>query len=161
MKRASSGSEERERVVYEFGGFRADPVRRVLYRHGEPVAITPKALSILLVLLEQAGEVVDKKELIERVWPGTFVSDANLTQNVFSLRKTLGERAGGNRYIVTVPGQGYSFGGEVQRIERHSTGEIPIFVEAPAAAAALAAGDEPPAVDVAVAPAALPAPRRR
>ena len=74
-----SGSEEKERVVYEFDGFRADPVRRVLSYRGEPVAITPKALSILLVLLERAGEVVEKKELIEKVWPGTFVSEANLT----------------------------------------------------------------------------------
>src|SRR4030095_7432420 len=102
MNRVGSGSEERERVVYEFDGFRADPVRRVLSPHGETVAITPKSLSILLVLLERAGEVVDKKELIERVWPGVFVSEANLTQNVFSLRKTLGAMGGGKRDLLTI-----------------------------------------------------------
>ncbi len=159
MKIGSAGSEEKERVVYEFDAFRADPVRRVLYRRGEPVAITPKALSILLVLLERAGDVVEKKELIERVWPGMFVSDANLTQNVFSLRKTLGERAGGNRFIVTIPGQGYSFAGEVQRMERQSTGEMPIVVEAPPAPAAAAPpGEEIPVVEAPAAPALL---RRR
>jgi DNA-binding winged helix-turn-helix (wHTH) protein/tetratricopeptide (TPR) repeat protein len=159
MDRAGLGSPERERVVYEFdGGFRADPVRRVLTRHGEPVAITPKALSILLVLLERAGEVVEKKTLIERVWPGTFVSEANLTQNVFALRKSLGERAAETRYIVTVPGQGYSFAAEVQRVERQSTGEIPIVTEPPAPA--IEAIEKPP--PTAEAPAAQPAlPRRR
>ncbi|HEY7216163.1 MAG TPA: tetratricopeptide repeat protein [Thermoanaerobaculia bacterium] len=161
MKRVPSGSEERERVVYEFDAFRADPVRRVLYRRGEPVAITPKALSILLALLERAGEVVEKKELIERVWPGMFVSDANLTQNVFSLRKALGERAGGNRFIATVPGQGYSFVGDVQRLERQSTGEFPILVEAPPAAVAAPPVEEVLAAEAAAAPAALPAPPAR
>jgi eukaryotic-like serine/threonine-protein kinase len=157
MKRKSSGSEERERIVYEFDGFRADPVRRVLSHRGEPVAITPKALSILLVLLERAGEVVDKKELIGKVWPGVFVSEANLTQNVFSLRKTLGERAAGTRYIVTVPGQGYSFAREVQRLERISTSEIPIVVDAPPPPAAEGSTrDELAAEGASPAPAALP-----
>jgi DNA-binding winged helix-turn-helix (wHTH) protein/tetratricopeptide (TPR) repeat protein len=124
--------EERERVVYEFDAFRVDPVRRVLLRDGEPVSITPKAFSILVALLERAGEVVEKSELIERVWPGAFVTEANLTQNVFSLRRCLGERANDNRYIVTVPGQGYSFAGELRRVERLSSSEIPIVTAAPA-----------------------------
>ena len=163
MKRVSSGSEERERVVYEFDGFRVDPVRRVLSRHGEPVAMTPKALSILLVLLERAGEVVEKKELIERVWPGMFVSDANLTQNVFSLRKTLAERVPGGRYIVTVPGQGYSFVGEVRRVERQSTSEIPIVVDLPPPPPVEKAAAELPVAGAPTVPVALPvpSPRRR
>jgi DNA-binding winged helix-turn-helix (wHTH) protein/tetratricopeptide (TPR) repeat protein/TolB-like protein len=131
-------SEEKERVVFEFDGFRVDPVRRLLSRDGEAVSITPKALSILIALLERAGQVVEKKELIEKVWPGVFVTEANLTQNVFSLRKTLGERANENRYIATVPGQGYSFAGDLRRIERYVTAEIPIFVpDEPKPAAAL------------------------
>jgi DNA-binding winged helix-turn-helix (wHTH) protein/tetratricopeptide (TPR) repeat protein len=161
MERSLSGSEERERVVYEFGSFRADPVRRVLSRRGEPVAITPKALSILLVLLERAGDVVEKKELIERVWPGMFVSDANLTQNVFSLRKTLGERAAGRGYIVTIPGQGYSFVGEVQRLERLATAEIPIVVDFPAPAAVEEAGGGELPETAAPAPAAVTPPASR
>jgi DNA-binding winged helix-turn-helix (wHTH) protein/tetratricopeptide (TPR) repeat protein len=120
--------EEKERVVYEFDGFRVDPVRRRVSRGGEPVAITPKAVSILVVLLERAGEVVGKKELLDKVWPGIYVTEANLTQNVFSLRKCLGEKANENRYIVTIPGEGYSFRGEVRRIERSATGELALPV---------------------------------
>jgi DNA-binding winged helix-turn-helix (wHTH) protein/tetratricopeptide (TPR) repeat protein/TolB-like protein len=138
-------AEEKERVLYEFDAFRVDPVRRLLLRDGEPVSITPKALSILLVLIEQAGEVVEKSELIERVWPGVFVTEANLTQNVFSLRKCLGERANDNRYIVTVPGQGYSFAGDLRRVDRLSTSEIPIVMMAPAASETAEAPEASPA----------------
>src|SRR4051794_34220231 len=162
--------EGKERVLYEIGGFRVDPVRRVLLRDGEPVPITPKAFSILLALLERPGEVVEKTDLLERVWPGAFVTEANLTQNIFSLRKCLGERANDNRYIVTVPGQGYSFAGELRRIDRSSsssTGEIPIFLmppspEAPAPAlpapVSLPVTPEPfPALALVVEPAPAPA----
>ncbi|HEV2852002.1 MAG TPA: tetratricopeptide repeat protein [Thermoanaerobaculia bacterium] len=138
-----------EKYLFEFDGFRVDPVRRLLSRQGEPVAITPKAFSILLVLLERAGEVVEKKELLDKVWPGVFVTEANLTQNVFSLRKCLGERANDNRYVVTVPGQGYSFAGEVRRIERFSTGELVLPVLEPP--------PQPQQPAAAVAQAALPA----
>jgi DNA-binding winged helix-turn-helix (wHTH) protein/tetratricopeptide (TPR) repeat protein/TolB-like protein len=131
-------SRSEEKVMYEFDAFRVDPVRRLLLRDGEVVPVTPKALSILLILLERAGEVVEKSELIERIWQGAFVTEANLTQNIFSLRKCLGERANDNRYIVTVPGQGYTFAGEMRRFERFATSEIPIVVidelAAPAAA---------------------------
>jgi DNA-binding winged helix-turn-helix (wHTH) protein/tetratricopeptide (TPR) repeat protein len=128
--------EEKERVLYEFDAFRVDPVRRILLREGVPCAITPKAFSILLALLERAGEVVEKSDLIERVWPGVFVTEANLTQNVFSLRKCLGEKANDNRYIVTVPGQGYQFAGDLRRIERSSTAEMLIVEPAHPAAGA-------------------------
>src|SRR4029077_17222823 len=157
----------------EFDAFRVDPVRRVLLRDGEPVAITPKAFSLLLALLERAGEVVEKSDRIERVWPGVFVTEANLTQNVFSLRKCLGEKANENRYIVTVPGQGYQFAGDLRRIERSSTTEMPIVgpeLEAPVPATdltptplsfpalALVREMPPPAP---AAPAAVTAPARR
>ncbi len=98
-----------EKRVYRFDEFRADSVRRVLLRDGDPVVITPKSFSILLVLLERRGEVVAKEDLIRRVWATAYVSDANLTQNISSLRKALGDRNGDRRYVVTVPGQGYSF----------------------------------------------------
>jgi len=60
-----------ERRTYQFDEFLVDPVRRVLRRDGEPVSVTPKALSILIVLLERPGEVVDKAELFQKVWPDT------------------------------------------------------------------------------------------
>lgn len=113
-----------ERSLYEFGGFRVDPVRRRLLRSQEQVPLTPKAFSILMVLLERRGQVVEKEELIQAVWPDTYVTEANLTQNVSSLRKALGERANEHRYVVTVPGRGYSFVADVIEIPRESTGEL-------------------------------------
>jgi eukaryotic-like serine/threonine-protein kinase len=113
-----------ERSLYEFGGFRVDPVRRRLLRSQEQIPLTPKAFSILLVLLERRGEVVEKEELIQAVWPDTYVTEANLTQNISSLRKALGERANDHHYVVTVPGRGYSFVADVIEIPRESTGEF-------------------------------------
>jgi DNA-binding winged helix-turn-helix (wHTH) protein/TolB-like protein len=122
-----------EKRHYRFDGFVVDPVRRRLVRAGEAVTITPKAFSILLILLERRGEVVDKEELIRRVWPDTLVSEANLTQNVSSLRKALGERANEHRYVITVSGRGYSFLTEVEEVEAvFSSGvDIPIPVLPP------------------------------
>ncbi|HWM89830.1 MAG TPA: tetratricopeptide repeat protein [Thermoanaerobaculia bacterium] len=105
-----------EKRQYRFDGFLVDPVRRRLVRDGETLPVTPKALSILLVLIEHRGEVVDKEELLRRIWPETFVTEANLTQNVSALRKALGERANEHRYVVTVPGRGYSFVAEVNEV---------------------------------------------
>ena len=102
-----------EKRHYQFDQFRVDPIRRLLLRDGEVVPVTPKMFSILLVLLERRGEVVEKKELLEQVWPDTVVTEANLTQNVSTLRKALGERASDRRYVVTLPGRGYSFVGDV------------------------------------------------
>lgn len=103
--------------LYEFGSFRLDTARRLLLRDGEPVPLTPKAFSTLLALIERHGQVIDKDDLIQTVWPNAFITEATLTQNIFRLRKALGEGAGDNRFIVTVPGQGYSFVADVRRVE--------------------------------------------
>lgn len=92
-----------------FDPFLVDRSRRRLFREGVRVAVTPKAISILLILIERRGEVVGKDELLQAVWPDTFVTEANLTQNVSALRKALGETANDHRYVVTFPGHGYSF----------------------------------------------------
>lgn len=137
MERAESLSAPVERRLYQFGEFRADPVRRLLLRDGEPVAVTAKAFSLLIALLERRGELVEKDELLRRVWPDTYVTEANLTQNISSLRKALGERAGDRRYIVTVPGSGYSFVAEVLEVPAEASGIFPILRledRAPAAA---------------------------
>jgi DNA-binding winged helix-turn-helix (wHTH) protein/tetratricopeptide (TPR) repeat protein/TolB-like protein len=120
-----------EKQVYEFDAFRVDPVRRRLLKAGEMVSLTPKAFSILLVLLENRGLVMEKEDLIQRVWPDTFVTEANLTQNVSSLRKALGERANDHRYVVTVPGRGYSFVAEVHEVSLESTGELTLARDFP------------------------------
>jgi DNA-binding winged helix-turn-helix (wHTH) protein/TolB-like protein/Flp pilus assembly protein TadD len=99
----------------EFGAFRLDPVRRVLWRDGEVVPLTPKALDVLAALCEQPGAVVTKEELMQRVWPDTFVEEANLTVHVSSLRKALGSQAGGRPWIETVPRRGYRYVGPPPR----------------------------------------------
>ena len=114
-----------EKLLYEFDAFRVDPVRRRLVRDGDVVPLTPKAFSILLVLSREPGRVVEKEELIRRVWGDAYVTEANLTQNVSSLRKALGERANDHRFVVTVPGRGYSFVAEVSEVLRESSGEVP------------------------------------
>lgn len=105
-----------ERRFLQFGEFRVDPVRRLLLRDGEPVPVTSKAFSTLLALLEERGEVIEKGDLMRRVWGDVFVTEANLTQNISSLRKVLGDRSGDRRYIVTSPGVGYAFVAEVLEI---------------------------------------------
>ena len=129
MNAAPSLPEKRQ---YQFDQFLVDPVRRLLLREGEVVPITPKSFAILLTLIERRGQVVDKKLLIERVWSDAFVTEANLTQNISSLRKALGERAGDCRYVVTLPGHGYSFVAEVSEVALVAPVPVP-RVEAPQA----------------------------
>ncbi len=94
---------------YAFGPFRFDSEKRVLVRDGTPVPLSPKAAEILVVLVEQAGHLVDKDALINRVWPDAFVEEGNLNKNIFFLRKALGTREDGQEYIETVPKRGYRF----------------------------------------------------
>src|SRR5579884_1597460 len=93
--------------LYEFGPFRVDAQREVLLRDGKPVPLTPKTFQILLVLVRHSQQVVTKDDLMKAVWPDTFVEEANLSRNIFMLRKALGESPEDRRYIVTVPGRGY------------------------------------------------------
>ena len=95
----------------EFGPFRLDAAKRVLWRGGQVVGLPPKALDLLIALAEQRGDVVTKDELLKRVWPDTFVEEANLSVNVSALRKALGEQANGRPYIETVSRRGYRFAG--------------------------------------------------
>ena len=98
---------------YDFGRFRLKPAERVLLREGEPVPLTPKVFDILITLVEKGGQVVEKDDLMKRVWPTTFVEEGNLTQNVSLLRKALGEAPGGTQFIETVPRRGYRFVAEI------------------------------------------------
>jgi eukaryotic-like serine/threonine-protein kinase len=100
---------ENQRIeeLYEFGPFRVDPARETLLKEGVSVPLTPKTFQILLVLVRHGKEIVTKDDLMKTVWPDTFVEEANLSRNIFMLRKALGETAQDHRYIVTVPGRGY------------------------------------------------------
>ena len=94
---------------YAFGPFLLDPAEKVLLRDGQSIHLSQKAFQTLLVLVENEGHVLTKAELLARVWPETFVEEATLAQNIFTLRKALGEGANGNEYIETVPKLGYRF----------------------------------------------------
>src|SRR5882672_1485290 len=106
---------ERIQEFYEFGRFRVKLDDRVLMREHELVPLTPKAFDILLTLLENDGRIVQKDDLMKKVWPNTFVEEGNLTQNVSLLRKALGESANGPQFIETVPRRGYRFVAPVNR----------------------------------------------
>ena len=103
--------------LYAFGPFRLDPVQRLLFRDGTVVSLTPKALDTLLALVENRGTLLAKDELLEKVWPGTFVEEGTLAKNVSTLRKALGEAPGGGDYIETHSKRGYRFVAEVRDVE--------------------------------------------
>lgn len=106
-----------ENHIYEFGDFRIDVSRRLLLRSdGEPVPLTPKVFDTLLYLAEHSGSVLDKDALMAAIWPDTVVEENNLSQNIYTLRRVLGEGRGEHRYVVTVPGRGYRFVADVTKL---------------------------------------------
>jgi DNA-binding winged helix-turn-helix (wHTH) protein len=120
----------KEKHLFEFGPFQADPNLRILLRDGQLVPAPPKAFDILLTLLQNNDKLILKEDLMKAVWPDSFVEESNLTQNIFVLRKILGETAGGPRYIITLPRRGYRFAGEVRTVSeedepRQAVAEIP------------------------------------
>ncbi len=109
-----------EQCSYEFGPYRLNPVQGTLFDGTRKISLTPKAFQTLLVLVERRGEVVTKEELLNKVWPGTFVEEATLAQNIFTLRKQLQEDGAEAQYIETIPKRGYRFIATV-RLDQHST----------------------------------------
>ena len=99
----------RNNLCYEFGPFRLNLSKRVLMRDGETIALPPKATEILSILVTNAGELVEKDELLKEVWPNTFVEESNLTQNIFTLRRALGDERDDPSYIETITRRGYRF----------------------------------------------------
>src|ERR1041385_1911707 len=99
--------------LYKFGEFRLDPGRRSLMRGSEPLSLAPKAFDMLLVLIENRSRALTKDELLDKVWPGTFVEEGNLKFNVSVIRKALGE----DSWIETLPRLGYRFAGQVEEID--------------------------------------------
>jgi TolB-like protein/Tfp pilus assembly protein PilF len=103
-------------MLYEFGPFRLDVAERRLSRNGEPVSLAPKVFDTLLALVENFGRLVEKNELISRLWPDTFVEEVTLARNISVLRKALGESSTERRYVETVPKAGYRFVANVTQI---------------------------------------------
>jgi TolB-like protein/DNA-binding winged helix-turn-helix (wHTH) protein len=102
MRLASKG-------LAKFGDFELDLEQRVLLKQGKPVPLPPKDIETLLILVEGCGQIVEKQQLMEKIWPGTFVEEGNLSRHVFNLRQVLEDGKNGQHYIETVPKRGYRF----------------------------------------------------
>lgn len=102
--------------IYEFGQFRLSTGEKQLLRDGIAVSLTPKAFDLLAVLVENRGHLLEKAELLDRVWPGSFVEEANLSVKMSEVRRALGEGPNDHHYVQTVPRRGYRFVAEVRRI---------------------------------------------
>ena len=85
------------KTVYEFGPFRIDVERYLLLRNDESIPLSPKVFETLLFLVQHTGQAIRKEEIINRIWPDTFVEESNLAQNIFLLRKALGEEKNEHR----------------------------------------------------------------
>src|SRR5260370_16894812 len=113
---------EKTDLVYEFGRFRLHAAQRILLNSGEPVALTPKGLDTLLLLVQSGGRILEKDELMKTLWPGSFVEEGNLSQNIFILRKLLGDDHNGDSLIQTIPRRGYRFVASVKEIDATTLG---------------------------------------
>jgi DNA-binding winged helix-turn-helix (wHTH) protein/Tol biopolymer transport system component len=130
-------SKERKHI-YQFGPFCLNSSERTLMRGQEPVALTLKAFDILVVLVQNSGRVLQKDKLMNAVWADTAVEESNLSQNIYVLRKTLGQISEGLEFIETVPRVGYRFAAPVEELhtedsdlvlERHTSSQIVIEQE--------------------------------
>jgi DNA-binding winged helix-turn-helix (wHTH) protein/TolB-like protein len=110
---------------YRFGPFVLDTVQHELLKQGKPIPLTPKTYDTLLVLVQNNGRMLAKDELMKILWPDSFVEESNLTQQVSTIRKALGESASNSRYIVTVPGRGYRFNAKVEGADQNEERAAP------------------------------------
>lgn len=104
-----------------FGPFRLIPTQRLLLEGNKPLHVGSRALEILIILVERAGELVSKDELTARVWPNMTLEESNLKVHVAALRRVLADGQAGNRYIITIPGRGYRFVAPISPIEEVET----------------------------------------
>ena len=117
------------RQSYRFGEFILDTDQKVLLRQGKPLLLPPKILETLLTLVENSGRIIEKKELMTRLWPDTFVEESNLTYSIVQLRKTLGDDARHPRYIETIPKRGYRFIADVESQDAANPTSETIYAE--------------------------------
>jgi TolB-like protein/DNA-binding winged helix-turn-helix (wHTH) protein/Tfp pilus assembly protein PilF len=110
--------------IFEFGPYRLDAEERVLVRDGQAVPIPPKDLETLVVLVERSGHIVEKDELLGKVWPDVFIEEGNLARHIFNLRQVLGEGPDGRKYIETIPKRGYRFVGLLHEHEEPAEARV-------------------------------------
>ncbi len=113
-----------QKEIYEFEGFRIDISERRLARNGDETTVTPKAFDLLALLLRNHGHLLTKEEIIEELWSGSFVEEANLNVNISALRRVLGDTASEQRFIETVPRQGYRFVADVHKVSEPYDSEL-------------------------------------
>jgi Tol biopolymer transport system component/DNA-binding winged helix-turn-helix (wHTH) protein len=118
-------------AVFEFGPFVLDPAKRFLLRDGVPQSLTPKAFDVLTLLVQHRERVVSKDELLSSLWPGTFVEEANLSQQIFVLRRTLNGNSESTDYITTTPRRGYRFTADVVERSENDRPQATIFETTP------------------------------
>ncbi len=106
---------------YEFGAFRLEAKGRMLFRGSAPVPLPPKAIDTLLMLVENAGSVLAREDLLKQVWRDSFVEEGSLTRTIFILRKALQGESNGQQYITTVSKRGYRFVAAVTQVEERPT----------------------------------------
>ena len=107
---------QKTKPFYAFGPFLLDVSEGLLTLDSKPVPLAPKAFEALVILVEKAGHLVDKDDLMKRLWPDSFVEEANVAKHVSLLRKVLSEATNGREYIETVPKRGYRFVVEVREV---------------------------------------------
>lgn len=106
------------RDLYEFSRFRLDAAERLLLHDGDTVHLTPKVFDLLVALVENSGRLLEKEELMERVWPDSYVEEGNINRNISTLRRALSGSGGSEEFIETVPKRGYRFIAPVRRVPR-------------------------------------------
>jgi len=107
--------------IYEFEDFRLDVAQKTLSRSGEVVPLTPKVFETLQIFVENSGRLIEKDEMMQRIWQDRFVEESNLSFNIKMLRKALGDNGSKRRFIETVPKRGYRFVSSVTRVNKPET----------------------------------------
>src|SRR5579863_6819252 len=114
--------------TFDFGAFRLEIAERRLQRNGETIAVPPKVFDTLVLLVQNPGRLIEKNELMTKLWPSAIVEEVNLARNISDLRKILADGTNGTKYIETVPKRGYRFVADVrevasEKMERHTIEE--------------------------------------
>lgn len=130
--------------LYEFGPFELDPAQRLLRRGAERLDLPPRVFDTLVVLVESEGRLLEKDDLMDRIWPDSVVEESNLTQAIYLLRKTLQDGENGTRFIETVPKRGYRFVASVRSIDATPSGSHLAAANPPQHVSALAVPPKAP-----------------